>query len=446
MEQATNVRKVLQSIGILTVERLLQLVCGAAVSILLARTLGPGTFGLYAFVLSSVALVAPLVEVGQSILVRDLVADPSRTKRLLATAARVAFVIGALLQFVAIAFALYLPAQLAEARGALVIAASVLLIRPFLVIDYWFQSRLDARRAASARLAGLLVGSALRIAIAVAGGSHVLPLLAATTVLEAAVMVALMYLFFRRHEFEPVGVLTRATVWRYFQRISPLLIAGLSVALYMRLDMVMLGLLSDADQVGQYAAAVRFSEFTYFIPLVFMTSIAPGLVALYERDEQAFRAVYDRVISGLAALSIVLVITFYALAPLLISLAFGDAFQDASGILRVHVLSLPFVFLGVSQTTWTAVYEQQGLSMWRTVGGAVINAVLNVILIPDFGALGASYATVVAYAFAAVAGNALSRRTRPFLAIQLRQLSPWHVARNLMELRREVMDRLSGPT
>lgn len=438
-------RKVLQSIGILTGERVLQLVLGAAVSILLARTLGPGTFGLYAFVLSSVALVAPLVEVGQSILVRDLVADPNRTKHLLVTAARVAFAIGTLLQFVAIAFALSLPEQLADARWALITAASALLVRPFLVLDYWFQSRLDARRAATARLAGLLVGSALRIAIAVEGGSDVLQLLAATTVLEAMVIVVLMYLSFRRHELEPVGVITNAAAWQYLQRISPLLIAGLSVALYMRLDMVMLGLLSDAEQVGQYAAAVRFSEFTYFIPLVVMTSVAPGLVALYERDEHAFQAIYDKVVSGFAALSIVFVITFWALAPFLISLAFGEAFQNASSVLRVHILSLPFVFLGVSQATWTAVYEQQSLSMWRTVGGAVINAVLNVILIPNHGALGAAYATVVAYSFAAVMGNALSRRTRPFFAIQIRQLSPMHLIRNLMELRREVMRRLSGP-
>jgi O-antigen/teichoic acid export membrane protein len=148
-------------------------------------------------------------------------------------------------------------------------------------------------------------------------------------------------------------------------------------------------------------------------------------------------------VSGFAATSFVLLVILLVGAPFLIGMLFGAEFDEASHVLRVHVLSLPFVFLGVSQTTWTAVHDLQKLAMWRTLGGAVINAALNLLLSPSHGAVGAAVATVVAYGFAAIGGNALSSRTRPFLVMQLRQASPLHVARNLKALVGDVRSRLA---
>jgi len=440
------VRRVLESIGVLTAERVFQLVSVAAVSIVVARTLGPSTFGVYAFALSAVALVGPLLDAGPTLLVRDLVTMPERRTELLASAFRVAFAIGFILQVAAVVFAVALPEKLAQAQAPVVIAALVLLVRPVLVLDYWFQSRLDARPAAMARLAGLGVGSVLRIVIALQGGQHVVALLAATTVVEAVVTASLMLAAFRRRGGTALRLVRgHAPVVAYFRRVFPLLVAGLSIALYMRLDQVMLGFLSDTREVGNYAVAVRLSEFAYFLPLVVNASILPGLSALYERDRAGFYEVYDRVVGGFFAAAVLCVIAIFAAAPLLVSVLFGRDFEGAATILQVHILGLPFVFLAVAQTAWNAVHEQQSLAMWRAVGGAVINMALNLVLIPEFGALGAAVATVTAYALAGVAGNAFSRRTRPFMWMQVRQASPVHLLRNLVALRHDVLARLRPP-
>ncbi len=438
-------RKVIESIGVLTAERVIQLVLSAAVSVVLTRALGPSGFGTYAFAVSSVALVGPLVDVGQSILVRDLVSQPQRTRQLLRTAARLAAMLAGGIQVLAIGFALVLPAHLSQAGWPVVLTAFALLLRPVMVLDYWFQSRLDARRAAGARLSGTVVSSALRFGLALHGGDHVLPLLAATAIVETAVTALVMLLQFRRHEGEPgTEVLASATTYDYFKKTAPLMVAALSIAIYMRLDQVMLGFLASTDQVGQYAAAVRLSEFTYFLPVVLMTSLAPGLTAMFVRDREAFVAIYDRVVSAFMGVALVLVVTLVGLSSVLVSIIYGSGFDDAAAVLRVHVLSMPFVFLGVAQTTWTAVFDQQGLSMWRTISGAVINTALNFVLIPPLGALGAAYATVAAYAFSSVLGNVMSPRTRPFLWLQLRQFNPVHVTRNLLLLRHDVMARLAA--
>lgn len=436
-------RKVLASVGVLTAERVFSLLVGAVVSVLIARALGPDTFGAYAFILSAVAMVVPLLDVGQTILVRDLVTNEHRRPQLLAAAMRVATVIALVLQVVAVLAALVLPEHLSSARGPLLLAAIGLLARPVAVLDYWFQYRLDARGAALARLIGLFVGNGARVAIVIQGSPHALSLLALSTVLESVIVAALMLRSYRRANLDPRQlVVGTGEAMLYFRRIFPLLVAGLSIALYMRMDQVLLGLLADVDDVGQYAAAVRLSEFSYFLPVVLMTSLAPGLAAMHARHPDTFAQVYERVVAGFAALALVCLIGLVGLSPWIVGIVYGPQFQQAGDVLRVHVLSLPFVFLGVAQTSWTAVHEQQSLAMWRTIWGAVLNGVLNVLLIPGFGALGAAYATIVAYAFSSFLANALSARTRPFFWMQLRQLSPVHLWCNLRVLRVDVMDRL----
>jgi len=60
----------------------------------------------------------------------------------------------------------------------------------------------------------------------------------------------------------------------------------------------------------------------------------------------------------------------------------------------------------------------------RTVIGAVSNILLNLLLIPRYGPIGAAIATAVSYALAAVVLNAFSRRTRELFTMQVRSMIP----------------------
>lgn len=438
-EKTALTQRVGKSIGILTIEQLIQGVVTAGTAVVVARSLGPTDFGLFSFATSAAAMVLPLLSVGQTLLVRDLVMEPSRRNELLAAAFRVAFGIACALQILALGFAVLIPSKLGAVRVPLVLCGLALLARPMLVLDFWFQARLDARGAATARLTGLAVGSALRIAVVIHGGSHVLVLLALTTIVDTVVAGALMVWRFGRSGGPPrIFISGSAPTWTYCKRIAPLLIGGLAVALYVRLDQILLGIMSDPRSLGQYAVAVRLSELLYFVPVVVMSSVAPALTAMHSEDETKFRATYEGIVATFVGIAIAGVVLLSLLAPILIPLVFGDDFGGATGVFRVHVLSLPFVFLGMSQSVWNAVYDQQRLAMWRTLGGVVINVVLCLALIPAYGAMGAAYATVGAYGFAGMLGNALSKETRPYLSLQARQFAPRHLVKNVVLLQRNL--------
>ena len=50
------------------------------------------------------------------------------------------------------------------------------------------------------------------------------------------------------------------------------------IAIYMKIDQVMIKQMLGADQVGLYAAAVRLSEVWYFIPIVITASVFPAII------------------------------------------------------------------------------------------------------------------------------------------------------------------------
>ncbi|GAB4230653.1 MAG: hypothetical protein Tsb0034_02660 [Ekhidna sp.] len=60
----------------------------------------------------------------------------------------------------------------------------------------------------------------------------------------------------------------------------------------------------------------------------------------------------------------------------------------------------------------------QKISMYRTGVGALINVALNFILIPEYGAIGAAIATIIAKFIASYFSNAFFLKTRIYFKMQ----------------------------
>jgi polysaccharide transporter, PST family len=201
-----------------------------------------------------------------------------------------------------------------------------------------------------------------------------------------------------------------------------LVVAALSVVIYMRIDQIMLGALSTRAENGLYAVATSLSEVSYFIPVAVMTSLGPVLTGLHERDPDAFLLRLQQVFSLLAAGAYVAMIGSVVVARPLIGVLFGDRYAGTVLPFVILTVSIPFVFLGTAQNIWTILEGHQVLALVRACAGSVLNVGLNFLLLPRFGAVGAAITTVVANVTTSYAGNALSPTTWPILRLQSRAL------------------------
>jgi len=75
---------------------------------------------------------------------------------------------------------------------------------------------------------------------------------------------------------------------RVFEDSWPLMITGVVIMIYMRIDQVMIKAMLDNKAVGNYAAAVKLSEAWYFIPMVICSSLFPAIINAKEVSEQFY--------------------------------------------------------------------------------------------------------------------------------------------------------------
>jgi O-antigen/teichoic acid export membrane protein len=165
-------RPYLRNTGWIVAEKLLVMALGFLVTVLVARYLGPGDFGILAYATSLAALFGVAGHLGlQGLVVRELVKKPALRAETLGTTAVLKFV-GVVVGYLALlAYATLYEGVASQAFYLIAIAGAALLFTPLNVIDHWFNAFVQARYVSVARAAGALVfaGGMLWLVLAGAG-------------------------------------------------------------------------------------------------------------------------------------------------------------------------------------------------------------------------------------------------------------------------------------
>jgi PST family polysaccharide transporter len=403
----------------------LRLGVGFVVGVWVARYLGPERFGLLNYAAAVTALIGAGSTFGtDNLIVRELVKKPSDEKGVLASALAIRWG-GALLSFaVVVAAALALTPGNSEVRTLILLSGATILFKPFDIADLWFQSRTDSGPPVVARSIAFLVTAATRVGLVLLGASVVA--FAACEPLAAGLSAALLLLAFGRRGMRlGFAGATRGEVMRLLRESWPLMLSGIAIILYIRIDQVMLEAMlgsQGATAVGIYSVALRLSEVWYFVPMAIVPAVLPSLVAAKRQGEAAYMARFGRLLSLMSALALSVAVPMTFLSDIVIRLIYGPRYEGAGPILAVHIWTTLFVFWGVVAEAWYLSEGLTRLSLYRTGFAAVLNIGLNLLLIPRLAGLGAAIATLAAQATSAWLSNLVLARTRPMFLLQLRSL------------------------
>jgi PST family polysaccharide transporter len=76
---------------------------------------------------------------------------------------------------------------------------------------------------------------------------------------------------------------------------------------------------------------------------------------------------------------------------------YGEAYIVSGSVLSIHIWASVFVFLGLGKGIWIVAEGLTNFSIISTTCGAVVNVMLNLVLIPQYKEVGAAIATVISY-------------------------------------------------
>lgn len=210
-------------------------------------------------------------------------------------------------------------------------------------------------------------------------------------------------------------------LWRFNRKIAgsllkeswPLIISSAVIAVYTRIDQVMLKYMLDEAAVGIYAVAVRISEATGFLPAVLITSFFPAVVFAKKQGTKKYKKAIGKFFSLIIYSGLILAVIVSLCSSWFVPLFFGSEYNESSQVLTIHMWGMFFSFLGAACTQWLVLESLTQYRIYRTLAGVLINIILNFLLIPDYGVIGAAYATLISQIVASYAGNLLSSKTRP---------------------------------
>lgn len=197
-------------------------------------------------------------------------------------------------------------------------------------------------------------------------------------------------------------------MWRHMAKeLLPFAAASAIGAVYFRVEIVVLALVSSAHQTGLFSGAFRVTEVVVGIPWLVASTALPLIARAAEHDRERLRYALGRMFEASLALGLGIALAIFLGAEFGLKVLAGPKYAGSVDVLKIQAATVAFTFF---VTQWGFAL----LAIKRTVALLVVNALallvavaLTVALGSSFGAKGASVAVVSAEALLAV-GYAIS--------------------------------------
>lgn len=414
-------RREIANMSWLFADRFLRVLGNFAIGLMAARLLGPAAFGGISYAQSLAALLLLGVSLGlNQVVIKRLVDSPDEAGGTLGTA----FVLqaGATMVMMAVAVVAAFMAQADNPYAVLVaIVAAGLLLRPTEVIRYWFEANVNARRAVIADNAAFLVSGAAKIAVLLL--LHSVEAFAWTLVLEQLLGgICLVVAYRTDRSWSGVWRIDRRILWRLVADAWPLLLSGLAIALYMRVDQFVIMAAHGPAETGVYAAAVRLSEIFYVLPTIVVTTFFPRWQALMGESGDRHRMAVRFAMAAMVTVSVAVALVMSLAASPLIHLLYDARYDRAVPVLTIHIWTVVFVSMGLLGNQWYLSHNLQNRTLICTVLGAGSNFAINLLLVPSMGAIGGAIASLAAQIISTFLADVFSAKTRPLFALKVQAL------------------------
>jgi PST family polysaccharide transporter len=417
-----EVKKITSNIKWMSFEKIFRLFVSVFVSAWVARYLGPEKFGLMNYVIAFVALFAPISSLGlDGIIVREVTKKTENRDKILGSALVLRLAGFLLLLVCSYASIIFIKPEDNLVKLLVVIVATSYFFRSFEIIDSWFKSQLQSKYTTISKNVAFVLSSIIKI-ILIQTQAPIVAFVAIFSVDFLFSSVGLVYFFHKK-----TGALFRLSLnFSIAKKLIgyswPLILSGIAVHIYSKIDQVMLGSLISEEEVGFYSVAVKISEMFDFIPLAISASALPFLVKEYQKRANSIKQNTQILFDMMTLIWITISFFVIIIADPVVNILFGEEFVKASGLLSVYILAQFGTYFGVVRSLFLNVKNILRYSLYFTVAGAVLNVLLNIIFIPKMEAMGAVLATLLTYFFVTVFANIFFKETRVILNFILKSL------------------------
>ncbi len=381
-------------------EKLLRLTGAFLVSAWVARYLGPQQFGTLAFAMGLVAMIGFLGSLGlESLVVRDLVQHPERESRIASSYFSLRLAGTALVPLITCGYVAVTNPGDRELLLVVGILASGVLFTSFDVVDCVLQARHEARAASLIRAGAFLAGAVAKCALVLAGAP--LAGFALASLLELLFAAWMYRLLMKRLGVEvSLRKADRAEARGLLVDGRAMILSGLTVIIYSKIDLLVVGELVSKEALGSYAIAAAMCGAWNMLGTSLTQAYAPHISATRAVDSGQYVSLLRRFLLVMLGLSVAGSLLLATMSPWIFDFLLGPAYAEGSKLFSLLVWASVPVFLGVATSQIIVNEKLYWLSLLRTGLGMVTMLALIVPVALAFGARGVAVLVVISSAVA----------------------------------------------
>ena len=187
-------------------------------------------------------------------------------------------------------------------------------------------------------------------------------------------------------------------LWKYLMIKSiPFLVICFFASIIYRIDLVMLQFFKGETIVGLYGAADTIIRNLIIFPSVFIVSVYPSLSKYFIKDKEKLYCLYKKSFLYLFLFSLFIVIGCFIFGKFVILLIFGKEFIESVFILKLISIGGFFLFLNLINIYYLNAINKPLVNVKIFIFGAVMNIILNLMLIPRYSYTGAAISSIISY-------------------------------------------------
>src|SRR4030065_575066 len=217
------------------------------------------------------------------------------------------------------------------------IIASGMIFQSFDVVDFCFQSKVLAKYVSIAKLIQLALSSVLKLYF-IYIQADLFWFVLVSLVDQISLAFSLLFAYWRQKIGSLFGCFDLGTAKAMLNNSWPLILSGIAVTLYMRIDQIMLKEILGEREVGLYSAAVRLSEAWNFVPVIITASLFPAIVNAKKISQEIYHKRLQRLCTLMTWLAIAVALPMTFLADWLFILLYWQHHRGGGSGLAVPIL------------------------------------------------------------------------------------------------------------
>ena len=414
--------RVVKNASWIIVCKIIQSVITLVIGVISARYLGPSNYGIISYVSSVVAFVLPIMQLGlRSTLVKEFVNSPEQEGKILGTALVINIITSFFCMIGCVTFVAFVNAGEKETILVCALYSLTLLFQATEMTQYWFQSKLLSKYPSIATLAAYIVVALYKTYLLVTQKS--IAWFALSNVLEFFLISVILIVIYLK-----VGAQRLSFNWQLgkemISRSKYYIIPGLMVMIFQHTDRIMIKLMIGEEETGFYSAAITCISISAFVFNAIIDSARPVILEAKEKNTELYESRIMQLYSIITCMSLAQSVAMTVLAKPIVYILYGNEYIKAATTLGVAVWYVTFSYYGSVRNIWILAEEKQKYLLGINIVGALVNVVLNYILIPFWGAIGAAVASLFTQFFTNVVIGFIFKPIRQNNYLMMKSFNP----------------------